>query len=189
MFKLFAKVTDEELMVEIQQGKVSAFDELYKRYNGKMMSYFTRMLNYDRDKAEDALQDLFLKIIEKNKLYNPQYSFHSWVYKVATNICKNQYRQNEIHETAVGALEYTGTLSYAFFDDISDKMNLKEFNVALKDNLNELPYDKKATFLLRYEEDMTVPEIAEVLGCSEGTIKSRLHYTLKILAEKLVEYK
>lgn len=63
----FAIYADEDLMFYLSKGEVLAFDELYARYSKRLMIYFTRMLNFDRNLAEDALQDLFLKIAESPK--------------------------------------------------------------------------------------------------------------------------
>ena len=88
--------TDEELMHFIINGEEFAFNELYKRYAKKLLGYFTRMLNYDRIMAEDALQDVFLKIAEDPTRFDHSRSFKTWVFAIASNQCKNFYRHQTI---------------------------------------------------------------------------------------------
>src|SRR5438128_887849 len=87
---------DEELMRFVCQGQVPAFDELYHRYSGRMMVYFVRMLNFNKAHAEDALQDLFMKIVEKPSAFDSGRPFRTWIYSVASNACKNYYRHLDV---------------------------------------------------------------------------------------------
>ena len=67
----FSIYSDEELMCFLCKGEVLAFDELYNRYSQRLMVYFVRMLNFDKDLAKDALQDLFLKVAESPEKFDP----------------------------------------------------------------------------------------------------------------------
>jgi|SRR6185437_2164647 len=180
---------DRELMLYLQKGEASAFDELYTRYHKPMLGYFIRMFNYDKPKAQDALHDLFLKVIEKPHLYDASKPFSSWLYAIAHNQCKNQYKHNEVVKKAHAELKHTeDVLDERFLTSAAAKMDVKDFKQALLEALRELPADKKATFILRYQEDKPIAEIAGIMECSEGTVKSRIHYTLKILSDKLKIY-
>jgi len=169
-------MTDQELMLHLQQGEASAFDELYLRYSKRLLGYFIRMLNFDKEKAQDSLHDVFLKIIERPELFDRTRSFKSWIYTIAYNTCKNHYKHTE------------DILDEKFFISMAAKMDAMDFKRALNTELALLPVDKKTTFVLRYQEDRSINEIAEIMECSEGTVKSRIHYTLKILSEKLNIY-
>lgn len=177
---------DRELMLYLQQGEVKAFDELYKRYSKLMLGYFVRMLNYDKPKAQDALHDLFLKVIEKPYLFDTSKSFRTWLYSIAYNNCKNHYKHNDVVKEAHIELKHTEEiLDERFLLNAAASIDAKDFKQALLDALMNLPDDKKATFILRYQEDKPISEIADIMNCSEGTVKSRIHYTIKILSEKL----
>jgi len=177
---------DRELMHNLQQGNADAFDELYKRYSKPLLGYFTRMLNYDRQKAQDSLHDLFLKVIEKPQLFDTSKPFRSWIYTIAHNTCKNHYKHNEIVKEAQIEIKHTeNMLDEKFLATAAAKMDAKDFKQALHQVLDSLSPDKKTTFILRYQEDKPIAEIAEIMDCSEGTVKSRIHYTIKILSEKL----
>lgn len=180
---------DSELMQHLQKGNKPAFDELYKRYSKPMLGYFTRMLNYDKHKAQDALHDLFLKVIEKPHLFDTSKPFRSWLYAIAYNNCKNHYKHNEIVKEAHTEMKYTeDVLDERFLLTAAAKMDGNDFKQALLAALETLPADKKSTFIMRYQEDRPINEIAEIMDCSEGTVKSRIHYTLKLLSEKLKLY-
>jgi RNA polymerase sigma-70 factor, ECF subfamily len=176
--------SDEELMTLIRQGKVDAFDELYRRYSQRLMVYFVRMLNFNKAQAEDALQDLFTKIVEKPTAFDPSRSFKTWIYSVAFNCCKNYYRHKEVvkkNEAEMFALESHNDHFY----NLAARLDARSFRRMLDELLETLSPEKKEAFLLKYQEDWTITEIAQLQNCPEGSVKSRLHYTIKLLEEKL----
>ena len=182
-------MTDQELMLYLKQGEALAFDELYLRYSKRLLGYFIRMMNYDREKAQDLLHDVFLKVIEKPELFDRTRSFKTWIYTIAYNTCKNQYKHAGVVKEAHAELKSTeAVLDERFFVTAAAKMDAVEFKKALHTELELLAEDKKTTFILRYQEDNSIAEIAEIMECSEGTVKSRIHYTLKILADRLKIY-
>src|ERR1041384_1884999 len=88
--------SDEELMLFVTKGEESAFDELYARYGKRLLMYFTRMMNNRKESAEDALQDLFMKIAERPELFDRSRSFKTWIFSAASNVCKNYYRHKRL---------------------------------------------------------------------------------------------
>jgi RNA polymerase sigma-70 factor (ECF subfamily) len=186
----FSIYSDEELMLYISRGEVLAFDELYERYGKRLMIYFTRMLNFDKIIAEDALQDLFLKIAESPDKFDRSRSFKTWIFSVASNSCKNYYRHKKVIEENEDDLIYSETNTHdASFLKLAAKMDAKEFRKMLDEALNELPIEKKEAFILKYQEEKTIADIAFIQNCPEGSVKSRLHYTIKLLEEKLKIFK
>lgn len=182
----YKKRSDEELMAMVLNKNELAFGELYCRYSKKMFSFFYRMLNCDKDKARDFLQDLFLKLIEKPKSFDPERKFPPWFYSLATNMCKNEYKKIKIRN------EHSDSLSYSdvsFDTNIYDELDLKSFIGELYHFLENVDDDHRSAFLLRYGNNLSIKEIAEILECPEGTIKSRLYYTMKYLSERLTVYK
>jgi RNA polymerase sigma-70 factor (ECF subfamily) len=171
--------TDEQLMQFIRSGEVEAFDELYARYSKKLLLYFHRMLNFDKALAEDALQDLFLKIAEKPAYFDSTRSFRTWIYCVASNSCKNFYRHKAVTNRYIPEEQDDQR------DVYSHNIDKSIFMKTLERELASLPLEKREAFILRYQEEKTIAEIAEIQGCPEGSVKSRLFYTLRILGEKL----
>jgi RNA polymerase sigma-70 factor, ECF subfamily len=182
----FSIRTDEELMFFVSKGEVTAFDELYSRYSRNLLLYFSRMLNYDRALAEDALQDLFMKLAEAPEKFDTDRSFKTWIFTVASNTCKNYYRHNQVvSESRKEMIFLNQQLDESGFVSIASKMDAKQFRIALEETLLELPEEKREAFILKYQEDKSISEIALIQNCPEGSVKSRLHYTIKILEEKL----
>ena len=182
----FAIYSDEELMKLISSGEVLAFDEIYERYSQRLMVYFTRMLNFDKILAEDALQDLFLKLAETPEKFDRSRSFKTWIFSVASNCCKNYYRHQSVVKQSVEELLYLQKQSFdQYFLSSAYKLDAIEFKKMLESVLNELPPEKKEAFILKYQEEKSLAEIAEIQNCPIGSVKSRLHYTLKVLEEKL----
>ena len=178
--------SDEHLMTLVMEKDAKAFEALYDRYARLLFNYFHRMLWKDREKAKDFTQELFSKIIQKSELYNPERSFKTWLYSIAHNMCKNEYAKHEVRVDAHEQIRYSGNASQQESTSVSmDKASFKE-DLALA--LSELDAVKRTTFELRFYQEMSVQEISEAMECSEGTVKSRLFYTLKELNSKLKIY-
>ena len=186
----FGIYNDEELMLFITNGEVLAFDALYIKYSKPLMAYFFRMLNFDKNLAEDALQDLFLKIAEAPEKFDRTRSFKTWIFSVASNTCKNYYRHKNVVNNSHTEIEYlkSQTLNYDF-TNVTSKIDINLFNKQLEEVLNTLPHEKKEAFILKYQEDKSIIEIAEIQGSPEGTVKSRIFYATKLLEEKLIAFK
>lgn len=168
-------------MLFIVKGKEEAFNEIYKRYSNKMLFFFYSKLNRNQEKSNDFLQDLFLKIIENPQQFDTSKKFSTWIYTVANNMCKNEYRKNN---TIVSEYNLDFILENESSDYI-DKQDRKLFNKELQNQLDNLAESKHTTFVLRFQQHLSIKEISQIMECSEGTVKSRIFYTLKKLAEKL----
>lgn len=179
-------LSDERLMERTVRGEERAFATLYDRYQRKMLAYFSRMLWNDREKAQDMLQELFTKIAQRPQSYDASRPFSTWLYSVANNMCKNEYRSAETRKKALPHLkaEMNGTIAA----DHGASVDRERFRERLAEELDRLDPDQKATFVMRYHEDMAIKEIAAAFAISEGTVKSRLFYTVKKLAERLNEF-
>lgn len=168
-------------MQQIVSGDHAAFSELYNRYKDRMYYYFYRMLNNSTENANDFVQELFMKIIAKPDSYNPAYAFHTWLYSVANNLCKNEYRRRGIR------LEYQQYEASKPDIDFLNETIIEPQQVIEKifQTLDQLGEEHRSAFLLRYREEFSIREVADILGLPEGTVKSRLFNARKILAEKL----
>ena len=181
--------TDEQLMERFAgRGNERAFEELYRRYAPRFKGFFIRMLATDTALADDFLQELFLRIYESRDSYQHGKRFSTWAFAMAYNLCKNEYRHREIVENYVSQQlipkEKEGC-ELPEFESIHDR---GVFRDELKRALAGLTDEQRAAYSLRYEEELPVQEIAQILHCPEGTVKSRLYYTLKILQRTLSDY-
>jgi RNA polymerase sigma-70 factor (ECF subfamily) len=183
----YRKLIDEKLMKCIQHGDTSAFSELYDRYSKRLLFYFWRELGGDEEKAQDFLQDIFLKIVEKPGLFDTKREFSTWIFTVAYNMCKNEYRRQQVREVISNDvdLEMLSQESEREDHDAERKVDQDMFHKALLAELDKFDDGHKSAFLLRYQQNFSIKEIGEVLGCSQGTVKSRLFYTTQKLANRL----
>lgn len=176
--------SDEELMRAVGRGDVPAFDVLYHRYSKRLLYYFYKMLGQDEEKAQDFLHDLLLKIVERPELFSPEKRFSTWVFSVAHNMCKNEYRRLSIRQT-----EDIEPDDLAFdVDSIPESIDRKQFADMLALELEGLSEEHRTVFLLRYRESFSMREISDVLQCPEGTVKSRLFYAVRRLATRLKKF-
>lgn len=176
-----ARLPDEELMQEIRQGREAAFTELYTRYSTSLLRYFTRMLWNNRTMAEDFLHDLFLKIIKNPQQFDANRKFSTWVYSVAHNMCKNEYRKKQ--NQRLDGIEVKHSR------DLDRELDLFSAHDKLAMLLETLEEEDKTIFLLRYEEELSIGQISQIVFMPEGTVKSRLFYLRKQLANELNEFK
>lgn len=182
----FSIYQDEELMQMLCAGEVLAFDELYLRYGKRLMTYFFRMLNYDKRNAQDALQDLFLKIAENPKAYNSNYAFKTWIFSIASNACKNYYRHQQVIQNHQDDIVYNlEQMNQIDLLNSLTQIDRSTFQNLLQQALQSLSFEKREAFVLKYQEDKSIAEIAQIQNCPEGSVKSRIYYTIKELEQKL----
>ncbi len=177
--KTYQTLSDEQLMRQLaSSGCELSFGELYDRYSVRMHRYFYRLLNNDAHRADDFTQELFMKVVEKAALFDPERRFSTWLYTVAGNMVKNEYRRTSRQTPPPPVDDF---LNENFSEDHDNQVFAQHLNHAL----GELDETQRQCFVLRYQEEMSLREIAEILDCPEGTVKSRMFYTLKKLGTKL----
>lgn len=183
----YSSFSDEKLMLTLSKGDKRAFDELYKRYSKPLKGYFMRMLWKNESKSEDFVHDLFVKIIHNPESFDANRSFKTWLYSVACNMCKNEYKKQEVRKgTSTGIDQF-----YSISDkgvDVLNEVQMSHFGSQFEKSMDELKSEHQEVFSLRHMDGLSIKEIAEVLEINEGTVKSRLFYATKQLADKLKEF-
>lgn len=180
------KLSDEELMGRVRRtGDEKAFDELYRRYARRLHGFFFRMLGREEQLAADFTQELFLRVWAARGRYECGRELCPWFFTMAYNLCRNEYRFRNI---AVGFAEEVRGGPETYEEQPELRMDVRMFDRELSALLDKLPPEQRVLFALRYEEELTVPQLAEVMGIPEGTVKSRLHYLLQYLRKKLKVY-
>lgn len=179
----FVDYSDEDLMLAIQQGEKLAFNELYTRYSDKLYGYILKMLWYNEVRAQDLLQDLFAKIITQPGLFDTERTFKTWVYTIASNLCKNEFKRNEVRKGTVNGVEQFYSLSSDA--NVEKEVHERQFRDALTEALMKLDTKHRQVFVLKHMDGLSIKEIAEITEANEGTVKSRLFYAIKKLADTL----
>ena len=169
-------------MKRIAKGDELAFNVLYQRYGSKMYHFFWRMLYKNKTVAEDFTQQLFLKIIEHKERFDANQSFSTWIYTLASNMIKNEYRSKDRQLKRVEmAKHWQVDNSLDFIQEMDQAFRKNRINAAIQ----SLDDKHKECFILRHQQGCSIKEISEITQCPEGTVKSRLHYALKHLSVKL----
>lgn len=168
--------SDEELIEIYRTTKGNqrrqAFDCLYLRHTDSLINYFFFALGRDNEKARDFAHDLFIKILESPDKFDSNQLFKPWIFRIASNMCKNEYRKLEV-ESKYQAHIHRSALKY-------EEINEKELR--LSECIKSLPQKQRSLIVLRFKIKLTIKEMAEIYKCPEGTIKSRLFYATKELS-------
>jgi RNA polymerase sigma-70 factor (ECF subfamily) len=182
----YANATDEQLMQLVCKKDCYAFELLYERYSKLLLRYFFSMLNYDEDKAQDFLQDLFVKLLEKPDYFNPQMNFRTWIFCLAANMCKNEFRKisGRYYVSEDHVPEFGNPYQQETYDSLDEAL-LKQ---SLEESIKQLGYKHKSVFVMRFQEEMSIREISNIMNISEGTVKSRLYYALKKMEKLMPEF-
>jgi RNA polymerase sigma-70 factor (ECF subfamily) len=182
----YSSLTDEALMIALSKGDKMAFNELYQRYSGQLLGYFMNMLWRDKEKAEDFVHDLFAKIIRNPDYFDVNRSFKTWLFSVASNMCKNEYKKIEVRKnTSNGVEDYRNVSSN---NNVLNEVQDVQFKEAFEETLETLDEKHREVFTLRHFDGLSMKEIAEIMEINEGTVKSRLFYATKQLAEQLKSF-
>ena len=190
--KPLRQLSDEELMARAAADKAplaspkgdKAFEELYRRYARRLKGFFFLQLGGDDELAADATHDVFLRAYEARSRYEEGRSVSTWLFTIAYNICRNHYRSNAYEAQLLASLD-AEPISQQQIEVQLDQATLDQ---ALAQVLAELPAPLHQLFSLHYQEELTIPQVAEIVGIPEGTVKSRLHKTMNIIRKKLKKY-
>ena len=183
LFKPLSSLTDDELMQKVsEKDDDRAFGELYHRHARRLMGFFFRQLERDEALASDFTQDAFMRVWTARDKFAGA-SFRTWLFTIAFNLLKNHYRHAE-HQKQ---FEQFVSLHQPTTEDskIIEQLDDEAFNKALRQELERMSSDARLLFSLRFEEELSVPQIAEVMAIPEGTVKSRLHTLTQTLKKKL----
>lgn len=184
LFHSLRALTDEQLMARVSgQDDERAYDELYRRHARRIMGFFLRQLGRDEALAADLTQDTFMRVWSSRSTYSGS-SYRTWLYSIAYNLCKNHFRHLSYEQAYEQELSLTGQEPED--NDLDMKIDRKAFEESLQSELAKLPPAPRLLFSLRFEEDLSILQIAQILGIPEGTVKSRLHHLVQTLRKNLL---
>ena len=173
-----------DIVQKFQLGDKEAFNQLYELYIERAMktAYF---ISGKKGIAEDIVQETFTEVFLKRRtLRNPQ-KFNSWFYSILIRTGgRMAVKQRDSSDTE----EIFEDMIYSRSDEVEVAAESKEINLKIQEILRTLSVPMKTVVILYYYNDMTTKEIAKVLECFQGTVKSRLHKARKIIREELLKY-
>jgi RNA polymerase sigma-70 factor, ECF subfamily len=167
-----ADVSELDLVKRCQAGDSEAFDELVTRYRTRVFAMIYNMVHNEQD-AWDLAQDSFVKAWKSIGRFRGKSSFYTWIYRIVMNVTIDWLRKRQIK---AGGAE---------FDDSVQRMERSEIRARIDKAIAQLSPEHRAVILMKEIEEMQYHEIAESLGCSIGTVMSRLFYARKKLQNTL----
>ena len=188
--------SDESLMLRYRDGDVRAFELLVTRHRKALFNFILRFVR-DTAAAEDVTQETFLRLVKGADAYERQAKFTTWLYTIARNLCVDASRRGKHRKAAsldapIGDEDGSATLLDLVADGgaaVDRQAQSRELAVRLRQAIEALPDEQREIFLLREVADLQFNEIANVVGCPENTVKSRMRYALEKLREALEEYR
>ncbi len=178
----------DDLLARYRDGDGQAFRQLVEQFRDRMVQFFFRLC-WDRDRAEDLTQDLFLKLMIGARRYRPEGRMATFVYRVATNLWIDHYRQSKprprfqsYDQVTLPSGEVERPVEYAGreappVEQISDG----EEKQAMRKALERLTEPHRIVFELAVYQERPYQEISELLGIPVGTVKSRMHNAVAAL--------
>ncbi len=175
------ELNDSELVAAFLAGEKRAFNELVERYQGRLLNFVYRTTG-DRERAEDLVQETFIRVYRHLHRFDQSKKFSTWAYTIASNLAKNELRNRSRNPLVLfqaikknwdadqRPLEWEDNTYRP--DDLYRKRHLRQM---VESAVAELPEHHRAVFVLREMEGKTYEEIAEITGCNLGTVKSRLN--------------
>lgn len=181
-------------MLRFQRGDQGAFEALFKKYAPALITFTYRFLG-SRVRAEEAAQEVLLKVYLARKDYRPEARFSTWVYRIATNFCLNEVRRPENRYKTVSAdpmpvdesdipVQIPDRQSPLPEEDLA----YQRLERAFQKSLACLPERQRAAFLLSRFENSSYLEVARTLGCSESSVRSLIHRAAVSIKEELKDF-
>jgi RNA polymerase sigma-70 factor (ECF subfamily) len=185
--------TDKSLIDAHLKGDTTAFGELVRRYGDNLLGYLTRMTG-SREQAEDLFQETFKRVNEKADTFRGT-RIKNWLFAIATNVAIDGMRKSKrLNVVSLNQKldcddeegQEFGAVAVADNSyEPSQKAIMAEQKEQVRQALELLPARQRATLVLAYYQQLSYPEVAQVLGCSVGTVKTQMYRALKSLAQRL----
>lgn len=192
-----AEITDEVLLGRYRRGDLGAFKEVVRRHQRGLFNFALRQVHVPST-AEDIVQEVFVRVVQSIDSFKEEARFSTWAYTIARNLCIDHLRKRahrrhaSLDAPAQGMEEGEGSSlgervpgSGAGADRVAIG---KQLQTHIKAAVDKLPEDQREVFLMRQVGELAFKEIAEIVGVSENTVKSRMRYALERLQAALAEF-
>ncbi len=166
-----SELSDEDLVRQFQEGNRDVFRLLVERNEDKVRSIILYMLNRD-DVVDDVAQDVFIKVYKALDNFRLDSKFYTWLYRITVNKCRDELRKQKWKRFI--SLNGQADSDVVNIEKLTTEQNHNEFKEAVHKALQKLPGKYREIIILKDIEDYTYDEIADILQCEHGTVKSRL---------------
>jgi len=181
--------TDRELVQRVQRGDKTAFDLLVLKYQHKIIKLVSRFVREPSD-ALDVTQDAFIKAYRALPNFRGDSAFYTWLYRIATNTAKNYLtsQRRRLNDVGIDREDMESREQDLGLDDMATPYNLlvkDEVERTVFETIDSLPDDLRTALTLREFDGLSYEEIAEVMECPVGTVRSRIFRAREAINEKL----
>ncbi len=179
------EISDHELMQRIKDKDMLAFDCLVKRWEHRLFNIVYK-ITYDYEITRDICQDVFLQVYKSAKKYRPLAQFETWLYRIALNHSINELKKQKRYQTHSLTDELDNEKNLLDPEPLPDEIaQQNEVSECVKNALVQLPTELRIVVILRHFEGLKFQQIAEIINCPLGTVKSRMYSALDQLRVKL----
>ncbi len=186
--------SDEELVERFVDGENDSFSMLVERYEARIYSIAYGIMG-SRDEAEDLSQEVFIKVYENLGHFRGKSKFYTWIYRITVNVCLSAQRKKSRSKRIISMSRLSGVNANPGEVELADEtfspekvLKDRELSSKIQVAINSLPRILRITFTLREFEDLSYRELARILRCSMGTVKSRLSRARESLRQTLTPY-
>jgi RNA polymerase sigma-70 factor (ECF subfamily) len=183
---------ENELIHKAQEGNIWAFEQLIHKYDRQVLALAYQLLGNTQD-AEDVYQDVFMKIFQKIDKFRFESDFFTWLYRIVVNtaISYRKKRNRQLHSTLEEMSEVKGGWHRIpeNKDPNPDTLTLSnEIKEKVDTAMEQLPLMQRTVFVLRFFQDFKIRDIAEITGCSVGTVKNYIFRSTQKMRYELASY-
>lgn len=185
---------DAQLAESLQEGNERAFHLLLQRWNDPIFNFCLRLTG-DADDAADCTQKTFIKVYQKIGGLKNTGVFSSWIYRIALNQCRDELKRKErfrlfrfspVSQQSEHSDEISDPIDTDMDNNPEHSLQRSQLRLMIESALDRIPSEQREIVVMKEFQQLTFPEIAEILRLPENTVKSRLYYGLKALHKLLI---
>lgn len=171
-------------MLKVSAGNIDQLGLLYERHKKRLFGFFYQM-NHNGALSEDLVQNVFIRILKYKHTYTDESKFMTWMYHIARNVNYDDFKKHKNNRHSVELSKVDNRLNTD--DDIQKKIISREDSVLLNTALDKLSFEKREVLVLSKFKTLKYREIGEIIGCSEGAARTKVHRALNDLKEIFFE--
>lgn len=176
-------INDQYYINQIIEGNKNAFSVLVNQYKNLVFTLAYKMLK-NREEAEDASQDVFMKIFNSLSKFKGESKFSSWIYKITYNTCLDRLKKSKTENTVI-YIEDFDDHQVKVIESVLENIDEKERNQKIQECLLLLPSEESFLLTLYYFDDQSIEEIAKIIDCNSNNVKIKLFRSRKKMASIL----
>lgn len=180
---------DKSILQKCKKNDKNAFAELFKFYQNYLFKLCYSYVQNEQE-ALDLMQEIYIKLYKNMDKYDEKYPFHPWIRRIAVNTCINEKRKNVPNVVPLnsGDDEFALEDQLAAEEDTEREVERMDMARILKEHINCLPEKQRMVIVLRYYEDLSYEEIAELLNIPLGTVKTDLYRAKNALKDRFYKH-